>query len=135
MSNKIVLLINKKEIIIELSNFILPIDKDPQQIIKFLIEKKLIKIEDKRQKAKFINRLSHKWYRVIIKESHKDEAIIWLGNNNVIFECLDFNNDYFDTRINTIQFIFYEYDKLKVSRLKLFANLFGLNGEFRVYES
>lgn len=86
------------------------------------------------QKTKLRKYLSSTWHRVIIKESRKEEAIIWLDQHNIIAHCGGFNDDYFDTNLNTVQFVFYEADTSDISCAESFAEMFTLDNEVRTYE-
>ena len=62
------------------------------------------------QKTKLRKYLSSTWHRVIIKD------------------------DYFDTKLNTVQFVFYEADTSDISCAESFAEMFTLDNEVRTYE-
>ena len=77
---------------------------------------------------------SNKWHRVIVKESLKDEATVWLDKHNIVAHCGGFNDDYFDSELNTVQFVFYEADQSDVSCAESFATQFSKDNEVRTYE-
>lgn len=77
---------------------------------------------------------SSKWHRVIVQESSKEDAIVWLDQHNIIAHCRGFNDDYFDKELNTVQFVFYETDQSDVSCAESFATQFGKHNEVRTYE-
>lgn len=79
---------------------------------------------------------SNKWHRVIVRYKDKDKAVKWLEDMNIAAEWADFNNDYFDDEINTIQFIFNENENSDLTCATSFAKLFSAydNEELRTYE-
>tara|TARA_B100000768_G_scaffold179978_1_gene198854 strand:+ start:179 stop:448 length:270 start_codon:yes stop_codon:yes gene_type:complete len=74
------------------------------------------------------------WHRVIVRYKDKEEAIEWLDDMNIVAHWQDFNNDYFDDELNTIQFIFHESEDSDLTCATSFAKLFSLHDEVRSYE-
>ena len=78
--------------------------------------------------------LSEGWHRVIVRYKDKDNALKWLDDMNIVAHWQDFNNDYFEDDLNTIQFIFYESEDSDLTCATSFAKLFSLYDEVRSYE-
>lgn len=78
--------------------------------------------------------LSEVWHRVIVRYKDKKEAVKWLDDMNIVAHWQDFNNDYFDDELNTIQFIFRESEDSDLTCATSFAKLFSLHNEVRSYE-
>ncbi len=78
--------------------------------------------------------LSEVWHRVIVRHKDKKEAVKWLDDMNIVAHWQDFNNDYFDDELNTIQFIFRESEDSDLTCATSFAKLFSLHNEVRSYE-
>jgi hypothetical protein len=78
--------------------------------------------------------LSNTWHRVIVKEAHKEQAQQWLQDMNIVAHVQGFNDDYFDTELNTIQFTFYEHENSDISCALKFASKFSKHNEVRTYE-
>lgn len=76
---------------------------------------------------------SSKWHRVIVKESKQVEALQWLVDMNVIAHMQSFNDDYFDSELNTIQFIFKENENSDLTCAEKFAKVFSTM-EVRSYD-
>lgn len=74
------------------------------------------------------------WHRVIVRHTHKDVALKWLDDMNIVAHWQDFNNDYFDEDLNTIQFIFRESEDSDLTCATSFAKLFSLYNEVRSYD-
>jgi aspartate/tyrosine/aromatic aminotransferase len=53
---------------------------------------------------------------------------------NIVAHWQDFNNDYFDEDLNTIQFIFRESEDSDLTCATSFAKLFSLYNEVRSYD-
>ena len=78
---------------------------------------------------------SNKWHRVIVRYKDKDKAVKWLEDMNIAAEWADFNNDYFDDEINTIQFIFNENENSDLTCATSFAKVFSVYDDgVRSYE-
>jgi aspartate/tyrosine/aromatic aminotransferase len=78
--------------------------------------------------------LNKGWHRVIVRYKDKDNALKWLDDMNIVAHWQDFNNDYFEDDLNTIQFIFYESEDSDLTCATSFAKLFSLYDEVRSYE-
>jgi|TARA_R110002074_G_scaffold85854_4_gene189822 hypothetical protein len=78
--------------------------------------------------------LNNSWHRVIVRSTDKDKAVKWLDDMNIVANCQDFNNDYFEDSLNTIQFIFIEHEGSDLTCATSFAKLFALHNEVRSYE-
>lgn len=74
------------------------------------------------------------WHRVIVKYKDKEEAVKWLDDMNIVAHWQDFNNDYFDDELNTIQFIFHESEDSDFTCAESFAIQFSKDNEVRSYE-
>jgi hypothetical protein len=76
------------------------------------------------------------YHRVIVRSYHKQDAIDWCNIHNIAVEHCGFNDDYFDTNLNTYQFIFNEKSCSDLTCAKAFANEFATNsGEVRSYNN
>lgn len=53
---------------------------------------------------------------------------------NIVAHVQGFNDDYFDTELNTIQFTFYEHENSDISCALKFASKFSKHNEVRTYE-
>lgn len=74
-----------------------------------------------------------RWHRVIVKQSKQSEAIKWLDDMNVVAHMQSFNDDYFDSELNTIQFIFKESDNSDLTCAEKFAKVYSTM-EVRSYD-
>lgn len=78
---------------------------------------------------------SSKWHRVIVRYKDIDSAIAWLDEMNIRADWIDFNNDYFDEGINTVQFIFNESENSDLTCATSFAKVFSVYDDgVRSYE-
>jgi hypothetical protein len=78
--------------------------------------------------------LNNSWHRVIVRYKDKDQAVKWLDDMNIVANWQDFNNDYFEDNLNTIQFFFNEHEGSDLTCATSFAERFAPHNEVRSYE-